>query len=85
MRWPGAGSSAGAAGEVAAFIDVVDESRKPANGSPLRRQHGSRQTQAAPLGELAVERVLAPTHDRLIDRRDLALLMVARDMLGSSV
>ncbi len=48
----------------------------------LGRQHGIRQTQAAPIGELAVERVLATTRDRLIDRRDLALLLVARDMLA---
>ena len=48
----------------------------------LGRQHGSRQTQAAPLGEMAVERVLATTGDALIDRRDLALLMVSRDMLA---
>ena len=48
----------------------------------LGRQHGSRQTQAAPFGEMAVERVLATTGDALIDRRDLALLMVSRDMLA---
>ncbi len=48
----------------------------------LGRQHGSRQEQAAPLGEMAVERVLATTGDSLIDRRDLALLLVARDMLA---
>ena len=48
----------------------------------LGRQHGSRQTQAAPFGELAVERVLATTGGALIDRRDLALLMVSRDMLA---
>ena len=48
----------------------------------LGRQHGSRQTQAAPLGEMAVERVLATTKDSLIDRRDLALLMISRDMLA---
>ena len=48
----------------------------------LGRQHGSRQVQAAPLGELAVERVLATTGDRVIDLRDIALLLVARDMLG---
>ncbi len=48
----------------------------------LGRQHGTRQDQAAPFGELAVERVLATTGAKLIDKRDLALLMVARDMLG---
>ena len=48
----------------------------------LGRQHGSRQQQAAPFGEMAVERVLATTGDTLIDRRDLALLMVSRDMLA---
>ena len=48
----------------------------------LGRQHGSRQQQAAPFGEMAVERVLATTADTLIDRRDLALLMVSRDMLA---
>ena len=48
----------------------------------LGRQHGSRQQQAAPFGEMAVERVLATTGDSLIDRRDLALLMVSRDMLA---
>jgi integrase len=46
------------------------------------RQHGARQVQAAPLGELAVERVLATIGDSLIDQRDLALLLVARDMLA---
>ncbi len=48
----------------------------------LGRQHGSRQQQAAPFGEMAVERVLATTGDSLIDHRDLALLMVSRDMLA---
>ncbi len=48
----------------------------------LGRQHSSRQQQAAPFGEMAVERVLATTGDSLIDRRDLALLMVSRDMLA---
>jgi len=48
----------------------------------LGRQHGSRQTQAAPLGEMAVERVLATTKGNLIDQRDVALLMVSRDMLA---
>ena len=61
----------------------------PTKASPVKlalkrlgRQHGSRQTQAAPFGEMAVERVLATTKDRLIDCRDLALLMVSRDMLA---
>ena len=48
----------------------------------LGRQHGSRQQQAAPLGEMAVERVLATTKGSLIDHRDIALLMVSRDMLA---
>ncbi|MEI8397425.1 MAG: tyrosine-type recombinase/integrase [Rhodospirillaceae bacterium] len=96
---------------VAAFVDAMAESRKPATvrryvasvahlhraaglddpskGNAVRlamkrlgRQHGTRQDQAAPLGELAVERVLATTGDTMIDRRDLALVMVARDMLA---
>ena len=101
-----------ASGEtVAAFIDSMSETRKPASikryvasvahlhraagvtdptkdnvvrlaMKRLGRQHDTRQDQAAPFGELAVERVLATTGDRLIDKRDLALLMVARDMLG---
>ena len=61
----------------------------PTKASPVKlalkrlgRQHGSRQTQAAPFGEMALERVLATIKDRLIDRRDLALLMVCRDMLA---
>ncbi len=61
----------------------------PTKASPVKlamkrlgRQHGSRQQQAAPFGEMAVERVLATTGDRLIDRRDLAMLMVSRDMLA---
>ena len=48
----------------------------------LGRRHDTRQDQAAPLGELAVERVLATTGDSLIDLRDIALLLVARDMLA---
>lgn len=96
---------------VAAFIDAMGESRKPATvkryvasiahlhraaglddptkANPVKlalkrlcRRHDTRQDQAAPLGELAVERVLATTKDSLIDQRDLALLLVARDMLA---
>ena len=48
----------------------------------LGRQHSTRQDQAAPLGEMTVERVLATTGDAMIDRRDLAMLLVARDMLA---
>jgi len=96
---------------VAAFVDAMAETRKPATvrryaasiahlhraagladatkGNAVRlalkrlgRRHGSRQAQAAPLGEMAVQRVLATTGGSLIDRRDIALLMVARDMLA---
>ena len=48
----------------------------------LARAKGTRQRQAAPLTELAVERIAARTGDALIDRRDVALLLVARDLLG---
>lgn len=48
----------------------------------LARAKGTRQRQAAPLGELDIERILARTGDTLIDRRDRALLFVARDLLG---
>lgn len=48
----------------------------------LGRARGARQRQAAPLGELDVERILARTGETRIDRRDVALLLVARDLLG---
>ncbi len=49
----------------------------------LGRQHGSRQQQAAPIGEMVVERILATTPGKtLTEMRDIALLMTARDMLG---
>lgn len=48
----------------------------------LARAKGTRQRQAAPLDQRAVERILARTGDALIDRRDVALLLVARDLLG---
>jgi integrase len=48
----------------------------------LARAKGTRARQAAPLDQLAVERILARTGDGLIDRRDVALLLVARDLLG---
>jgi site-specific recombinase XerD len=48
----------------------------------LARTKGTRQRQAAAINELAVERIAARTGDTLIDRRDLALLLVSRDLLG---
>jgi site-specific recombinase XerD len=46
------------------------------------RAAGSRQRQAAPLGELTVARIQATTGLRLADLRDLALLLTARDLLA---
>jgi site-specific recombinase XerD len=46
------------------------------------RATGSRQRQAAPLGELTVARIQATTGLRLADLRDLALLLTARDLLA---
>ncbi|MDO9713586.1 site-specific integrase [Paracraurococcus lichenis] len=46
------------------------------------RASGSRQRQAAPLGELAVARIQATTGLKLSDLRDLAMLLVARDLLA---
>ena len=46
------------------------------------RKHGIRQRQAAPFGEMLIERVFATLGTRLIDLRDLSLLLVTRDMLA---
>ncbi len=48
----------------------------------MARTKGTRQQQAAPLGELQVERILATAGSRLADLRDVALLLVTRDLLG---
>ena len=50
----------------------------------MGRAHNTRQDQAAPITERVVERLLAVTKDdtSLITCRDLALVMVARDMLA---
>ena len=48
----------------------------------LGRQHCTRQDQAAPLTETVVEKILASTGEALIDLRDVALLLTARDMLA---
>jgi len=48
----------------------------------MARARGSRQEQVAPLGDRVIERVLATAGIRPIDRRDIALLLVCRDMLA---
>lgn len=48
----------------------------------MARAKGVRQRQAAPLAEAAVERILVATGESLIDRRDVALLLAARDLLA---
>lgn len=47
----------------------------------LGRDHCSRQEQAAPLGHAEVEAIIRTTGQALIDHRDIALLLVARDGL----
>jgi site-specific recombinase XerD len=48
----------------------------------LVRAKGSRQRQAAPLGELAVERILATQPKTLSGLRNVALMLVMRDLLA---
>lgn len=48
----------------------------------MARARGTRQRQAAPIGELEVERILATAGSRLADLRDVALLLVTRDLLA---
>ncbi|WP_157986011.1 tyrosine-type recombinase/integrase, partial [Teichococcus vastitatis] len=61
----------------------------PTKAEPVRlalkrmaRTLGVRQRQAAPLGELEVQRVLATVGKRLADMRNIALLLVMRDLLA---
>jgi site-specific recombinase XerD len=65
--------------------ELPDPTKAPAARFALKRlarAKGTRARQAAPLDQLAVERIIARTGDALIDRRDVALLLVARDLLG---
>jgi site-specific recombinase XerD len=48
----------------------------------LVRSKGSRQRQAAPLGELAAERILATQPKTLAGLRNVALMLVMRDLLA---
>jgi hypothetical protein len=48
----------------------------------LVRTKGSRQRQAAPLGELAAERILATQPKTLVGLRNVALMLVMRDLLA---
>jgi hypothetical protein len=48
----------------------------------LVRSKGSRQRQAAPLGELAVERILATQPKTVAGFRNVALVLVMRDLLA---
>lgn len=48
----------------------------------LLRSKGSRQRQVAPLGEKEIEQISKVIGDRLIDKRDFALLLVSRDLLA---
>jgi hypothetical protein len=48
----------------------------------LTRAKGSRQRQAAPLGELAAERILATQSKTLSGLRNVALMLVMRDLLA---
>ena len=48
----------------------------------LGRTTSSRQDQAKALDAAALDRIAATTGDSLIDKRDIALLMVSRDMLA---
>lgn len=47
----------------------------------LGREQCSRQEQAAPLGHAEVEKILATTGQAMVDHRDIALLLTARDGL----
>ena len=47
----------------------------------MSKGNGTRQNQAAPLNRPLIERLLATCSDRLIDRRDAALISVAYDTL----
>ena len=65
--------------------ELPDPTKAPAARFALKRlarAKGTRARQAAPLDQLAVERIIARTGDAPIDRRDVALLLVARDLLG---
>jgi integrase len=48
----------------------------------MRRAHGTRQRQAAPLGWDRLRRIVSSLADSLIDRRDAALLLLAYDTLA---